>query len=90
MINAYITMQGVVGVRLTPDVPALGDGSSDECALRSLFLEQQSYFSGKKTPGEIIGVINGNSARATLFDDGTAKVFIWKGKQLLTVKWTRR
>jgi len=89
MIDAYITMQGVVRVKLTPVVPSLGEGSSDECALRSLFLDQQSYFADKKTQGDVIGVINGKSARATLFDDGTAKVFIWSSKKNLTVKWTR-
>jgi hypothetical protein len=81
-------MQGIAKVELFPRVPSLGEGSSDENALRRLFLDQQSYYAGKRTPGETIGVINGQSAKATLFDDGTAIVFIWKSKRLLTVKWT--
>lgn len=88
MNNAYITMQGIVSVNLTPDVPSLSGGNLDEYALRNLFLKQQSYYYGKKASGETIGVIDGKSARATLFDDGTAQVFFWRNKKLLTVKWT--
>lgn len=89
MINAYITMQGVVSVKLATDVPALGGSSSDEYALRRLFLNQQSFYTGKKIPGEVVGVIKGDSARATLFDDGSASVYFWSSKKTITVKWTR-
>jgi hypothetical protein len=88
MINAYITGKGVIKVILTPHVHALGDGQSDEYALRNSFLEQLTYYADKKTPGEVIGVINGKSAKVTLFDNGAASVYFWKNKNRLSAKWT--
>ena len=90
MNNAYITGgEGVVKVNLIPNVSAIGEGSTDEYELRKSFLDQCSYYAGKKAPGEVIGVIKGNAAMATLFDGGTAIVYFWKSKKHLTVRWTR-
>ena len=90
MINAYITGgEGVVKINIAPLVPALGDGQSDEHTLRNSFLDQLTYYAGKKTAGEVIGVVNGKSAIATLFDNGTAQVYFWKTQKRLSVKWTR-
>jgi len=89
MINAYITGEGVKKVILTPQVIALGDGITDEYALRKSFLDQQAYYCDKKTPGEVIGVINGNSAKVTLFDNGTANVLFWQSKKRMTTGWRR-
>ena len=87
MTNAYITGKGIKGVILSPQVTALGDGITDEYVLRKSFLDQQMYYSDKKTLGEVIGIINGNSAKVTLFDDGSANVLFWRTKRRLTVKW---
>jgi hypothetical protein len=89
MINAYITGEGVKRVILSPQVNAIGDGINDEHALRRSFLEQQSFYSDKKTPGDVIGVINGNSGKVTLFDNGSAIAFFWQTKKRLTVRWCR-
>ena len=90
MHNAYITGgEGVVIINLSPIILSLGEGVSDEYALRKSFLDQLSYFSDKKTSGEVIGVVDGNSARATLFDDGTVLVYFWNTKKRMTVNWKR-
>lgn len=89
MINAYITGEGVQKVTLTPEIIALGDGKTDEYALRKSYLDQQAYYANKRMSGEVIGVINGNSAKVTLFDNGSAEVFFWQTKKRMTAKWQR-
>ena len=87
MINAYVTDVGVTKIMLTPHVHALDEAISDEYVLRNSFLDQITYYADKKIRKEVVGVINSNSAKVTLFDDGSAIVYFWKTKKLLSVKW---
>jgi len=89
MINAYITDEGVKSIILSIEVKGLGNCSSDEHTLRRSFIEQKSYYANKNLPCEVIGVISGNSAIVTLFDNSTANIYFWKSKKRLSTQWRR-